>query len=83
MARASAPAVAKPRARRRRTPVDASPDGAAEASSPRNDDVDVSANPDETIGLAEVGRYLSAVTHGGTRTVELAVSALTSSLCAN
>jgi hypothetical protein len=80
---ASALTVAKPRARRRRTPVDASPDGAAEASSPRNDDVDVSANPDERIGLAKVGRSISAGAHDGARTVELAVSALISSLHAN
>ena len=81
---ASAPAVAKPRTRRRQTPIDACPDGATEASTQRNDDVDVSANPYERIGLpAKVGWYISAVAHGGAGAVGLAFSALTSSLCAN
>jgi hypothetical protein len=80
---ASAPVVAKPRARRRRTPVDPCPDGVTEASARRNHNVDVRANPYETIGLAKVGWYMRFGAHGGAGAVGLALSALTSSLCAN
>jgi hypothetical protein len=83
-ATAGAPAVAKPRTRRRGAPVDACREGATEASSQRNNDVDVNADPYEMIGLpAKVGRYINAVANGGAGAVGLLLSALTSSLCAN